>query len=74
MWYAGDEERVVAAGEADGALQVGVQLQVARRTHACKKREREGVSHSNSISRLDVSLKHFPSYDSSTPEFEAYEK
>ena len=45
----------------------------AEHTPARKERER-GVSHSNSISRLDVSLKHFSSYDSSTPEFEAYEK
>ena len=32
---AGNEERVVAAGEADGALQVGVELQVARQAHTC---------------------------------------
>ena len=40
MRDAGYEERVVASGEADGALQVGVKLQVASEAHTCKNGDR----------------------------------
>ena len=44
MRDAGYEERVVAAGEADGALQVGVELQVARQAHTCNAGREDNVS------------------------------